>query len=150
MSKLITVSGNTIPIFNVIRNISVPSLEIQVLESKLEGLALLDVLQQAEDLSTLTLNSDHDIFENQYINYTKLDSYGIQYNYVVHDAVAAIEAVYDDEGNVIAPAIPATPQIVDNLITATLLQKSDLECKVESNIQMVNAMSVAIAEIIGE
>ena len=118
-------------------------------DSQISGIDLLDMFKAEEQLDTLTLRSDQDVFENQYIKYSKLDTYGIQYDYIVKEAVEGSAAVLDDEGNTIREEILAEPAVVDNLITIRLLKKSDLECKVDSNTQLVDAMSVAIAEMIG-
>lgn len=149
MSKLLTVSGACIPVFNVMRHETVPSLEIQILESQVNEMDLVEIFQAEEQLSILSLRSDQDILENQYMNYSKLDTYGIQYDYKVKDAVEGQAALYDDEGNVVREEILEEPEVIDNLITIILLKKSDLECKVDNNSQLVDAMSVAIAQMIG-
>ena len=43
----------------------------------------------------------------------------------------------------------AEPALIDNLITIRLLKKSDLERKVDNNVQLIDAMSVALAQIMG-
>ncbi len=149
MSKLITVSGTTIPVFNVVRHSAVPALEVMILESQVSGINLMDTFKAENQLDILTLRSDQDVFENQYIKYSKLDTYGIQYNYIVKEAVEGSAAVLDEEGNTIHEEILAEPAVVDNLITVRLLKKSELEYRVDSNTQLVDAMSVAIAEMIG-
>mgnify|MGYP007045697604 CR=1 FL=1 len=149
MSKLVTVSGIAIPVFNVIRQPSVPALEVMILESQISEINLLDIFKSEEQLETLTLRSDQDVFENQYIKYSKLDTYGIQYKYIVREATEGSGEVLDEDGNIIRAEILPEPAVVDNLITVRLLKKSDLESKVDSNTQLVDAMSVAIAEMIG-
>ena len=37
MSKLVTTTGISIPVFNVVRYPAVPALEIQILESQVQG-----------------------------------------------------------------------------------------------------------------
>lgn len=148
MSKLITMSGISIPVFNVIRHQASPSLEILVLESQVSG-DLRDTFSAEEQLSILTLKSDQDVFENQYVNYSKLDTYEVQYGYIVKEAIEGRAAILDEDGKVISEEIPAEQAVIDNLIKVRLLKKSDLECKVDNNKQMVDAMSVAIAQIIG-
>lgn len=149
MSKLVTTSGISIPVFNVIRRQTVPALEIQILESQANGLKLQEIFKTESELSTLILMSDQNIFENQYMNYAKLDTYGIQYDYMIKEAVTDKVAIVDESGDLVSEGIPAEPAVVDNLITVSLLKKSDLECKVDNNCQLVDAMSVAIAQIMG-
>lgn len=163
MQKLITISGIQIPIYQIMRHPTAPSLEIKIRESELSVSqdALIGILKNSEDLSILTLKTIDGVFMNQYHNYSLMDTYSVKYGYVIQRAVDAVEgipavdAVLDEEGNVIqeaipeVPAVPEVPEIVDNLITVYLLQKSALEIQVESTTQLVDAMSVAIANILG-
>lgn len=77
MSKLVTTTGISIPVFNVVRYPAVPALEIQILESQVQEIDLLKLFKTESELSTLTLMSDQEILENQYMNYSKLDTYNI-------------------------------------------------------------------------
>lgn len=98
---------------------------------------------------TLTLMSDQEILENQYMNYSKLDTYNIQNDYIVKEAIEGQSAIVDEEGHTVSEEVTAAPAIIDNLITIRLLKKSDLECKVDNNGQLIDAMSVALAQIMG-
>lgn len=149
MSRLVTMTGISVPVFNVIRQKSVPALEIQILESQVQEVELLELFKTESELSTLTLMSDQDVFENQYVNYSKLDTYGIKSDFIVKEAVEGQEAVLDEDGKTIREAVTSEPAVIDNLITVKLLKKSDLECKVDNNCQLVDAMSVALAQMIG-
>lgn len=157
MQKLITSSGKNISIFHIIRHQTTPSLEVKILESSLTigQDALMAILRTPYELSRLTLKTEDDVFMNQYQNYSKMDTYSVKHNYVVKhavDTVPATEEMLDEEGNVIqeaTPAIPAVPEVVDNLITIFLLQRSEMENQIENNTLLVDAMSIAIAEILG-
>lgn len=149
MSKLVTTTGISIPVFNVVRYPAVPALEIQILESQVQEIDLLKLFKTESELSTLTLMSDQEILENQYMNYSKLDTYNIQNDYIVKEAIGGWSAIVDEEGHTVSEEVTAEPALIDNLITIRLLKKSDLERKVDNNVQLIDAMSVALAQIMG-
>ena len=149
MSRLVTMTGISVPVFNVIRNQNVPSLEVQILQSQAQEIDLLKLFKTESELSTLTLMSDQGILENQYMNYSKLDTYNIQNDYIVKEAIGGWSAIVDDEGHTVSEEVTAEPALIDNLITIRLLKKSDLERKVDNNVQLIDAMSVALAQIMG-
>ena len=149
MSKLVTTTGISIPVFNVVRYPAVPALEIQILESQVQEIDLLKLFKTESELSTLTLMSDQEILENQYMNYSKLDTYNILNDYIVKEAIEGRSAIVDEEGHTVSEEVTAAPAAIDNLITIRLLKKSDLECKVDNNGQLIDAMSVALAQIMG-
>ena len=147
MSRLVTMTGISVPVFNVIRNQNVPSLEVQILQSQAQEIDLLKLFKTESELSTLTLMSDQGILENQYMNYSKLDTYNIQNDYIVKEAIGGWSAIVDEEGHTVSEEVTAEPALIDNLITIRLLKKSDLERKVDNNVQLIDAMSVALAQI---
>lgn len=149
MSRLVTMTGISVPVFNVIRNQNVPSLEVQILQSQAQEIDLLKLFKTESELSTLTLMSDQGILENQYMNYSKLDTYNIQNDYIVKEAIEGRSAIVDEEGHTVSEEVTAEPALIDNLITIRLLKKSDLERKVDNNVQLIDAMSVALAQIMG-
>ena len=149
MSRLVTMTGISVPVFNVIRNQNVPSLEDQILQSQAQEIDLLKLFKTESELSTLTLMSDQGILENQYMNYSKLDTYNIQNDYIVKEAIGGWSAIVDEEGHTVSEEVTAEPALIDNLITIRLLKKSDLERKVDNNVQLIDAMSVALAQIMG-
>ena len=149
MSRLVTMTGISVPVFNVIRNQNVPSLEVQILQSQAQEIDLLKLFKTESELSTLTLISDQGILENQYMNYSKLDTYNIQNDYIVKEAIGGWSAIVDEEGHTVSEEVTAEPALIDNLITIRLLKKSDLERKVDNNVQLIDAMSVALAQIMG-
>ena len=133
MSRLVTMTGISVPVFNVIRNQNVPSLEVQILQSQAQEIDLLKLFKTESELSTLTLMSDQGILENQYMNYSKLDTYNIQNDYIVKEAIGGWSAIVDEEGHTVSEEVTAEPALIDNLITIRLLKKSDLERKVDNN-----------------
>ena len=149
MSRLVTRTGISVPVFNVIRNQNVPSLEVQILQSQAQEIDLLKLFKTESELSTLTLMSDQGILENQYMNYSKLDTYNIQNDYIVKEAIGGWSAIVDEEGHTVSEEVTAEPALIDNLITIRMLKKSDLERKVDNNVQLIDAMSVALAQIMG-
>ena len=149
MSRLVTMTGISVPVFNVIRNQNVPSLEVQILQSQAQEIDLLKLFKTESELSTLTLMSDQGILENQYMNYSKLDTYNIQNDYIDKEAIGGWSAIVDEEGHTVSEEVTAEPALIDNLITIRLLKKSDLERKVDNNVQLIDAMSVALAQIMG-
>ena len=149
MSKLVTTTGISIPVFNVVRYPTVPALEIQILESQVQEIDLLKLFKTESELSTFTLMSDQEILENQYMNYSKLDTYNIQNDYIAKEAIGGWSAIVDEEGHTVSEEVTAEPALIDNLITIRLLKKSDLERKVDNNVQLIDAMSVALAQIMG-
>ena len=149
MSRLVTMTGISVPVFNVIRNQNVPSLEVQILQSQAQEIDLLKLFKTESELSILTLMSDQGILENQYMNDSKLDTYNIQNDYIVKEAIGGWSAIVDEEGHTVSEEVTAEPALIDNLITIRLLKKSDLERKVDNNVQLIDAMSVALAQIMG-
>ena len=149
MSRLVTMTGISVPVFNVIRNQNVPSLEVQILQSQAQEIDLLKLFKTESELSTLTLMSDQEILENQYMNYSKLDTYNILNDYIVKEAIEGRSAIVDEEGHIVSEEVTPAPATIDNLITIRLLKKGDLECKVDNNGQLIDAMSVALAQIMG-
>ena len=149
MSRLVTMTGISVPVFNVIRNQNVPSLEVQILQSQAQEIDLLKLFKTESELSTLTLMSDQGILENQYMNYSKLDTYNIQNDYIVKEAIGGWSAIVDEEGHTVSEEVTAEPALIDNLITIRLLKKSDLGRNVDNNMQWIDAMSVALAQIMG-
>ena len=141
MSRLVTMTGISVPVFNVIRNQNVPSLEVQILQSQAQEIDLLKLFKTESELSTLTLMSDQGILENQYMNYSKLDTYNIQNDYIVKEAIGGWSAIVDEEGHTVSEEVTAEPALIDNLITIRLLKKSDLERKVDNNVQLIDAGS---------
>ena len=117
--------------------------------SQAQEIDLLKLFKTESELSTLTLMSDQGILENQYMNYSKLDTYNIQNDYIVKEAIGGWSAIVDEEGHTVSEEVTAAPATIDNLITIRLLKKSDLECKVDNNGQLIDAMSVALAQIMG-
>ena len=62
------------------------------------------------------------------------------------------EEQVDEDGNVVIPAIEGTeavPEVRDTLLTVTLLKQSDLEVKIDDTSKTVDAIAVAMAEIMG-
>ena len=53
MSRLVTMTGISVPVFNVIRNQNVPSLEVQILQSQAQEIDLLKLFKTESELSTL-------------------------------------------------------------------------------------------------
>lgn len=123
MSRLVTMTGISVPVFNVIRNQNVPSLEVQILQSQAQEIDLLKLFKTESELSTLTLMSDQGILENQYMNYSKLDTYNIQNDYIVKEAIGGWSAIVDEEGHTVSEEVTAEPALIDNLITIRLLKK---------------------------
>ena len=117
--------------------------------SQAQEIDLLKLFKTESELSTLTLMSDQGILENQYMNYSKLDTYNIQNDYIVKEAIGGWSAIVDEEGHTVSEEVTAEPALIDNLITIRLLKKSDLERKVDNNVQLIDAMSVALAQIMG-
>lgn len=113
MSKLVTTTGISIPVFNVVRYPAVPALEIQILESQVQEIDLLKLFKTESELSTLTLMSDQEILENQYMNYSKLDTYNILNDYIVKEAIEGRSAIVDEEGHTVSEEVTPAPATID-------------------------------------
>lgn len=156
MDYILTETGKKLPVYNVIKDRN-GSLELQFLESKLNKTSeeLVEILRSYEETKTLTAYSDGDVESNAYSNYSSLDVYNVKYNYVVQEArpaIAAKEAVLDEDGEILFPAIEAkaaVPEIVDNMITATLMKLSDVEVQLREIRSDVNNLNIGMAEILG-
>ena len=137
MQKLIMVSGKEIPVKNVMRWSSRESLEVSIVESELasSGLdlsAVLTLLKDSAETAEMKLVNDAGILENIYYNYSKLDGYSVAY----------------DQTNV--SETEETSDVKETVIVINIKQLSNLEQQVASNTEMVEAMTVAIATMMGE
>ena len=137
MQKLILVSGKKIPVKNVMRWSSRESLEVSIVESELasSGLdlsAVLTLLKDSAETAEMKLVNDAGILENVYYNYSKLDGYSVAY----------------DQTNV--SETEETSDVKETVIVINIKQLSNLEQQVASNTEMVEAMTVAIATMMGE
>ncbi len=140
MQKLILVSGKEIPVKNVMRWSSKESLEVSIVESELasSGLdlsAVLALLKDSAETAEMKLVNDAGILENVYYNYSKLDGYSVAY-----DRTISADASDTEE----------TSDVKETVIVINIKQLSDLEQQVASNTEMVEAMTVAIATMMGE
>lgn len=140
MQKLILVSGKEIPVKNVMRWSSKESLEVSIVESELasSGLdlsAVLTLLKDSAETAEMKLVNDAGILENVYYNYSKLDGYSVAYDQTISADVSETEETSD---------------VKETVIFININQLSDLEQQVASNTEMVEAMTVAIATMMGE
>lgn len=140
MQKLILVSGKEIPVKNVMRWSSKESLEVSIVESELASCGLdlstvLTLLKDSAETAEMKLVNDADILENVYYNYSKLDGYSVTYDQTISANVSEPEETSD---------------VKETVIVINIKQLSNLEQQVASNTEMVEAMTVAIATMMGE
>lgn len=140
MQKLILVSGKEIPVKNVMRWSSKESLEVNIVESELASCGLdlstvLTLLKDSAETAEMKLVNDADILENVYYNYSKLDGYSVTYDQTISANVSEPEETSD---------------VKETVIVINIKQLSNLEQQVASNTEMVEAMTVAIATMMGE
>ena len=108
-----------------------------------------------EETTELAAYNESDVLLNRYYRYSKLDEVSCKYNYLISPYVPATEAQdgqTDEEGNIIVPAVEGTdeiPEVRDTLIMVTLLKQNDLEAKVDDTSKTVDAIAVAMAEMMG-
>lgn len=164
MQYILTKTGKRLPFHNarkVTDNNNQPvSLIVSFRETELQTAGFTDALlrtamKNPEETLELATYNEADILLNTYYRYCKLDEISCKYDYLISAYVPAIEpqeAQMDEEGNVIVPAIEGTeeiPEVRDTLIIVTLLKQSELETKVEDTSRTVDAMAVAMAEMMG-
>jgi len=140
MPKLILVSGKEIPVKNVMRWSSKESLEVSIVESELASCGLdlsivLTLLKDSAETAEMKLVNDAGILENVYYNYSKLDGYSVTYDQTISADVSEPEETSD---------------VKETVIVINIKQLSNLEQQVASNTEMVEAMTVAIATMMGE
>lgn len=144
MQKLILASGKAIPVKNVTRWQNKEMLDISIADSELvaNNLELSDVLELLKDnteTSEMKLINDADVVENVYYDYSKLDSYNVAYDQISSGYTdAASEEDAEEETT------------KDTIIIASIKKLSDLERQVANNTEMVEAVTVAIASMMGE
>lgn len=140
MPKLILVSGKEITVKNVMRWSSKESLEVSIVESELASCGLdlsivLTLLKDSAETAEMKLVNDAGILENVYYNYSKLDGYSVTYDQTISADVSEPEETSD---------------VKETVIVINIKQLSNLEQQVASNTEMVEAMTVAIATMMGE
>ncbi len=140
MPKLILVSGKEIPVKNVMHWSSKESLEVSIVESELASCGLdlsivLTLLKDSAETAEMKLVNDAGILENVYYNYSKLDGYSVTYDQTISADVSEPEETSD---------------VKETVIVINIKQLSNLEQQVASNTEMVEAMTVAIATMMGE
>lgn len=149
MQKLVLTSGKTVPVKNVTRWQNKEMIEISISNSELiaNNLELSEVLNLLKDhveTAEMKLINDAEVVENVYYDYSKLDSYNVAYDQVLNYAGTDLE----EDGSTETEA--ETNASKDTIITVSIKKLSDLERQVANNTEMVEAVTVAIASMMGE
>ena len=149
MQKLVLTSGKTVPVKNVTRWQNNEMIEISISNSELiaNNLELSEVLNLLKDhveTAEMKLINDAEVVENVYYDYSKLDSYNVAYDQVLNYAGTDLE----EDGSTETEA--ETNASKDTIITVSIKKLSDLERQVANNTEMVEAVTVAIASMMGE
>lgn len=149
MQKLVLTSGKTVPVKNVTRWPNKEMIEISISNSELiaNNLELSEVLNLLKDhveTAEMKLINDAEVVENVYYDYSKLDSYNVAYDQVLNYAGTDLE----EDGSTETEA--ETNASKDTIITVSIKKLSDLERQVANNTEMVEAVTVAIASMMGE
>ena len=161
MQYMINKSGDKIPFYNVRRvddsDNNPISLHIQFRMSELtfSKETLESWLKNNIAISELKAVNDVGVWLNSYYDYSKLDSLECRYNVLItpyQPEMPAQEEQLDEDGKVIVPAITGqeeVPEVRDDVITAILLKVSDVERRLTDTTTTVDAIAVAMAEIMG-
>lgn len=161
MQYILTKKEEKIPFYNIrkVMNSDNQPISIVILFRKSEldanGILIEEVLQDSNELQELRIYNDSDILMNTYHGYNRLDEVGYKYDYVISSyvpAVIPVEEEVDEEGNVVTAATVGReeiPEVRDTIVTVVLSKNDDLENKIEDINKTVNAMAVAMAEIMG-
>jgi len=161
MQYILSKKGKEIPFYNIRKVIGSNNLPVSIIvsfrKSELEskGINIEELLHDPEETIELKTHNGEGMLLNTYYGYNKLDEMNHKYDYIVSPYIPAIEAIeeqVDEEGNIIVPAAAATeevPEVKDTLITATLLKRNEYELKLDDTSKTVDAMAVAMAEMMG-
>lgn len=149
MQKLVLTSGKTVPVKNVTRWQNKEMIEISISNSELiannlEFSEVLNLLKDHVETAEMKLINDAEVVENVYYDYSKLDSYNVAYDQVLNYAGTDLE---EDESTETEAETNASK---DTIITVSIKKLSDLERQVANNTEMVEAVTVAIASMMGE
>lgn len=149
MQKLVLTSGKTVPVKNVTRWQNKEMIEISISNSELiaNNLELSEVLNLLKDhveTAEIKLINDAEVVENVYYDYSKLDSYNVAYDQVLNYTGTDLEEAGSTETEA------ETNASKDTIITVSIKKLSDLERQVANNTEMVEAVTVAIASMMGE
>lgn len=149
MQKLVLTSGKTVPVKNVTRWQNKEMIEISISNSELiannlEFSEVLNLLKDHVETAEMKLINDAEVVENVYYYYSKLDSYNVAYDQVLNYAGTDLE----EDGSTETEA--ETNASKDTIITVSIKKLSDLERQVANNTEMVEAVTVAIASMMGE
>lgn len=162
MQYILTKKEKEIPFYNIRKTVNSSKQPIAVIitfrGSELESKETLleEVMQDPAETQELKTYNEAGIQMNTYYGYSKLDEVSYKYDCLISPYVPVVEAteeVVDEEGNIITPAIAGSeeiPEVRDTLVTITLLKMDDLESKIENTNETVNAIAVAMAQIMGE
>lgn len=117
------------------------ALEITFREKKLQEAGISDgelkiIVQDMEEMLEFTAFTEEGILLNVYFKYNKLDEISYKYNRWISNMNSDAGIISDDIET-------------DNLIIVTLLKQSDVENKLDDTNETVNAMVLALAEMIG-
>lgn len=164
MQYILLKNGNRLPFYNVRKvtnnNNQPVSLVISFRESELLAtnftvISLMELMKNVEAIEEVSTYNESSILLNTYHSYSKLDEISCTYDYLISPFIPAVEPQeeqLDEEGNVLVPAFEGTkeiPEVRDTLLKVTLLKQSDLEIKVNDTSRTVDAMAVAMAEMMG-
>lgn len=164
MQYILTKTGKRIPFYNVRKvtdgnNLPVSLIalfrETDLQEAGFTSESLKADLKNSEETVELATYNQAGALLNTYCRYSKLDEISCKYDYLISPYVPAIapqEAQTDENGNITVPAIEGAaeiPEVKDTMLMVTLLKQSELEIKVEDTSKTVDAMAVAMAEMMG-
>lgn len=164
MQYILTKNNNRLPFYNIRKvtdnnnqpiSIVISFRESELLTANYTITSLIDLMKDATTIGELSTYSESNILLNTYHSYSKLDETSCRYKYLISPYIPAVEPQeeqVDEDGNVVIPAIEGTeavPEVRDTLLTVTLLKQSDLEVKIDDTSKTVDAIAVAIAEIMG-
>lgn len=164
MQYILTKTGERIPFHNVRKvtdnNNQPVSLIVSFRETELQAAGFTEELLRAimknpAETIELAAYNESEIPLNAYYGYSKLDEISSKYDYLISSYIPATEPVgaqMDEDGNIIVPAVEGTeeiPEVRDTLIIVALLKQSELEAKVEDTSRTVDAIAVAMAEMMG-
>lgn len=146
MQYILTKTGKRIPFQNVRKVTDSNNLPVSLIalvrETELQAAGFTDeslkaTLKNPEETIELATYNQAGALLNTYYKYSKLDEISCKYDYLISPYVPAIED--SDE----------IPEVRDTVLTVTLLKQSELESKVADTSKTVDAMAIAMAEMMG-
>lgn len=144
MQYILTKNGQKLPFYNSRkifgednnpRALELTFLLSEIQSAEFDEASMTSLMKDSDGMKEFSAYNESDVLLNTYYQYNRLDEVSYKYNFTISQQ-------NDDD----AMNLGTEP---DTMITVTLLKQSELEVMVKDTNEAVDAMAVAMAEILG-